>query len=522
MAFSDISQQDAELLEKISMNWRLTPATLAYKLSLGKWIPSPWLLYTAQIVAQAIAKGNGRIIISAPPRHGKSQLIDIYTPVWIMENFPGYHTIMTSYGADLSVDFGRKVRDMIQDNSDLLNVKIRSDARKVDSFLTDTGGGMTSVGLGGAITGKGAHVLLVDDYIKEIKEALSPTYRNYVWNWFTTTAFTRLEPGGTCIIIATRWHSDDLIGRILKAFPGQWTNIVLPAIAEKGDILGRSPGDPLFPERYPTPVLMERLDVLGSAFFQALFQQRPIDEAKKLADGSWLKIVDIHPQPSKLELVRIWDLAATANGGDYTVGTLSAYDRSTGYYYILNVVRKQLSPGDVETLVLNTAIADGTDTEIGIEQEPGSSGKALVEHYQKTVLPEFKVKPIVVANKGAKVLRAQPFLAAAEAGKVFLLAGSWNKTFIDEFDSFPGEYDDQVDTAAAGYTKLSGKLMYGATWGREMSPGIGRGRSTSNADARRSGREQRAAEFNLARPIGVTWGQTDRQGGTFPKLEGDK
>ena len=145
---------------------------------------------------------------------------------------------------------------------------------------------MVSVGLGGAITGRGADVLLIDDYIKEIKEALSTTTREYIWNWFTTTAFTRLEPGGTCIIIATRWHHDDLIGRILKHNPGgAWDYIHIPAEAMENDLLGRAVGEPLFPERYPIEVLRERKAVLGSFFYNALYQQIPENPEAAITDA---------------------------------------------------------------------------------------------------------------------------------------------------------------------------------------------------------------------------------------------
>jgi len=492
-----ISPHDEEMIERVAANWKLTPATFAHRISGGRWIPAVWLLYVSQLIAQAIACGNGRIIISAPPRHGKSELIDVYTPAWVLENFPQHSVILASYGAELSEGFGRRTRDLIIDNKELLTARIRQDASRVGDFKTEQGGAMFSVGLGGAITGRGAHVLLIDDYIKEIKEALSQVYRDYIWNWFTTTAYTRLEPGGTCIIIATRWHSDDLIGRILKAFPGQWTNIVLPALAEQNDLLGRQPGQPLFPERYPQKVLMERLEVLGSSFFQALFQQRPLDEAKKLSDGAWLKVIEIIPSV-RLKLLRVWDLAATEGGGDYTVGALCGYDTQTGNFFILNIKRGQYSPKQVEELVLKTAIEDGIDVPIDIEQEPGASGKALVEHFQTTILPEFKVEAVPVVKN--KLLRAQPLLAGAEMGKVFLLAAKWNRDYINEFDVFPGPYDDQIDTTGAGYTKLTGKKLYTATWGRgDNVPG--------RTNIVQAGKKQRQAQFGLARGPGATWGR---------------
>jgi len=496
---SDLSPSDEDLLRRLGGEWRLTPATLAYHLSRGAWIPAKWLLYVSTIIAKAISEGNGRIIISAPPRHGKSRLIDIWTPIWILENYPEYQVILASYGADLSEGFGREVRDLIKDHEDELRIRIRRDSGRVDDFLTEGGGGMMSRGLKGSITGRGANVLLIDDYVKEVKEALSQVYRDYIWNWFTTTAYTRLEPGGTCIIIATRWHSDDLIGRILSAYPGQWTNIVLPAIAEQEDIIGRPPGAPLFAERYPLPVLMDRLEVLGSSFFQALYQQRPLDESRRLADGNWLKIVEIVPW-TRLRLARIWDLAATEEGGDFTVGALCGFDASTDFFYILNIQRGQWKPADVEQKVLETAIKDGTHVEVVIEQEPGSAGKALVEHYNTTVLPEWKVTEYPATLK--KVLRAQPLLAGAENGKVFMLQGHWNREFVLEFDTFPGNFDDQVDTVSIGYTKLTGKKLYSATWGRSKDP------TGASFTRRTSERMARQAQFSLARSTNTkaSWG----------------
>lgn len=500
---SVLSYHDQATLEKLLSNWKLTPATLAHKLSGGDWIPSPHLMYISKVVASAIARGNARIIISAPPRHGKSQLIDIYLPVWILETFRKYSVILASYGAELSEGFGRGARDIIVDNEHLLDIRLRQDSKKVAAWGTNFGGGMVSVGLGGAITGRGANVLLIDDYIKEIKEALSPTYREYVWNWFTTTAYTRLEPGGSVIIIATRWHSDDLIGRVLTNFPGQWTNIVLPAEAEANDILGRPIGTALFPERYPLERLEEIKEVLGSVFYQALYQQRPVDEAKKIADGNWLKIVESLPEGVRLRGARVWDLAATEGGGDYTTGSLCHYDQSNGAFYIENVNRKQRSPEQAETAVRGAAIADGQDIKVFIEQEPGSSGKALVHHYEVTVLPEFQVEGIPTAGANNKLIRAQPLLAAAEAGKVHLVRGSWNKEFINEFDSFPGgSYDDQVDTAAGGYTKLSGKKVFSASWGRGREV-----RAAQNAAGKAGVKGIKAATFQIRSRAGASWGR---------------
>ena len=484
-----MTPQDQGILKQLASNWRLTPATMMNHVTGGQWIAAPWLQYCSAIVAREVAKGGARIIISAPPRHGKTELISIGTSAWVLENFPRHNVILTCYGADLAEQSGRRVRDMLRDNEHVFRARVRQDVSRVNAFLTETDGYMYSIGVGGAITGRGAHVLIVDDYIKEIKEALSPTYRDYIWNWFATTARTRLEPGASIIIIATRWHSDDLIGRIVKAFPGRWRNIVFPAIAEGDDEIGRRAGDALFPERWPIDALNEvRID-LGSTFFEAMYQQHPVDETRKIANGNWLKKVDIIPN-AKIRWVRSWDLAATEGGGDFSTGGLCGWERDHDRFFIGNIKRRQLSPMFVEEMVRQTAVDDGIGTEILIEQEPGSAGKALVEHYARNVLPEFKVTAIPVVKN--KLIRSQPLLAAAEAGKVFLVTGDWNNDYIKEFDSFPtGDYDDQIDTTGAAYTKLTGKRVFSATWGSNLP-------STDT-------KPKKKAEFSLR---GATWGSS--------------
>lgn len=503
---------DQEQLARIAANWRLTPATMASKLTNGGWIAAPWLKYASTRIASGIARGGARIILSAPPRHGKSELVSVHTPTWVLENFPNKNVILAAYGADLAEQYGRRVRDQIRDQEDTLRCRIRQDVSKVGAFLTETNGYMYSVGLGGAITGRGAHVLLIDDYIKEIKEALSPAHRDYVWNWFVTTAMTRLEPGASVIIIATRWHSDDLIGRILKNFPGQWENIVLPAIAMENDMIGRKVGEPLFAERFGIEFLEQQRELLGSVFFHSLYQQGPVDDILKFTNPSWLKSIDALPEADDWKWARVWDLAATEDGGDYTAGTLQAYSKKLSMSVIANVIRKQVSIGDVETLVKETAAFDGEEVTICIEQEPGSSGKGLVTHYQNTVLPSYKVEAVPATK--AKLVRAQPFLAAAEAGKVYLLEekisdyssvgadATWHKNFVAEFETFPGgQNDDQIDTAAAGYVFLSGKKVYTASWGRR-----------SPVSHKANSKKLRQASFIMSssggnRPIGASFGR---------------
>lgn len=524
--------QDQDYVRQIMENWRLTPATLARKLSGGAWISAPWLAHSAVRIASGIMRGGARIIISAPPRHGKSKLVDVWTPVWFFENCPGKNIILASYGAELSEGFGREVRDIIRERGNIegiLNARLSPDSTASGLFTTTAQGYMASVGLGGAITGRGAHVLLIDDFVKEIKEALSPAHRDYVWNWFVTVAMTRLEPGASVVIIATRWHSDDLIGRIIKNFPGQWEHINFPAEAEVAgppgstDLIERVHGQALFPQRYNEAYLQGQRALLGSIFYNALYQQRPVDEDHKFTQAGWLKLAPQIPAAAvDARWVRIWDLAATEGGGDYTVGTLLGHSRTSNITCIANVLRKQMSPGQTDLLLRQTAQVDGLDTEILVEQEPGSSGKALVHHIKTTVLPEYRVTSVPATK--SKLIRAQPFLAAAENGKVYLLNEEvvhgdyeecgWQEHFIREFELFPnGEYDDQIDTAAAGYNFLSGNKPMSVSFGR-ISDQEARIRNAARAGSttrKRNLRKSRKASFMLGTAnrvtARVTWGR---------------
>lgn len=527
-------------LNSILTNWKLTPATFAHKISRGRWIPSAHLQYIALRVAKAVVKGNARIILSMPPRHGKSELVSINTPAWLLEYIGRLNIILASYGGDLATGFVRSVRSIIADphNHDLLRVRL-GNLKQAEAFSTNLGGYMYGVGLGGTITGRGADVLLIDDYIKEIKEAISPAHRDYVWNWYVTTARTRLEPNGSIIIVATRWHSDDLIGRLLKSEAEDWEYIELPAIAVENDVIGRAPGDALFSERYNLSSLIKLKKTLGSIHFEALFQQRPVDETVKITDQSWLqKWPRTRPLPVNMTYCRIWDLAATEGGGDFLTGTLCGYHRDSDNFIILNIFRDQLGPGDIEAAVVNVAEQDGYGVEIGIEQEPGSAGKILVQHYIDKVLRRYKVEGIPTGGR-AKVIRAQPLLAAAEAGSVYYLEDDphapeerqWNNVLLQEFDKFPSDshhnHDDTIDTSAEAYTKLTGKKHLSAAWTSIQVPGSSNEKAISQFQQWTQSKESTVAKkakerqdkrsyasINLSTPgsklTGAVWGKRSK------------
>lgn len=463
--------------EEFKQAVRLTPATLASYRTRGRWVAAEHLLYVSSILATEISQGDARIIVELPPRHGKSELISVHTPIWFEEKFPWAHTILATYAADFSAGFGRRVRDAFLTNEDdFLNTKIRDDAQGVSHFITTEGGSMTSVGIGGPITGRGAHLLVIDDYIKNWAEASSPTVLDSIFNWFITTAYTRLEPGGSVVILATRWVIDDLIGR-LKAQDKDhmWTVIRMPAIAEAGDLLNRNPGEALWPQRYPLHVLQKIKVILGDYMWSALYQQAPKKVGDTKANVEMLRIWDMIPTHKSLwRWVRSWDLAATDNKkADWTVGSLMCTDgrpgSSTAVTCVADMVRDQLTPDKVEDLLLKTAQADGTDVPIVIEQEPGSSGKIAAQHLATNVLRGFKVK---ISPSGGlnKWIRNQPYVAAVSHGRVAMIRADWNEVHKKELKDFPSTTtnDDTVDSVGQGFNELHQAKILTPTWGRDV------------------------------------------------------
>lgn len=393
-----------------------------------------------------------------PPRHGKSELISHWFPVWYLNQFPENRVILTSYEADFAASWGKKVRDTIEENSSL-TVRVMDDARAINNWQTTKGGGMTTAGVGGPITGKGANILIVDDPVKNAEEANSQVYQEKAFEWWRSTAYTRLEPGGAAIIVMTRWNQNDLAGKLIQEMEHggeKWEVLKLPAIAETDDPLGRTEGEALWPERYNLEALGNIKHSVGSYVWSALYQQSPLPPGGNLFKRQWFEIVEATPEGARK--VRYWDLAATeassSSDPDYTAGCGMA--RKDGMFYVYGMQRTRSSPLSVGNLVRQTAEVEGRSTHIFMEQEPGASGKNTVAHYSR-LLAGFVFRGI--KSTGSKVERAMPFAAQAEAGNVKLVNGPWVSAFLDEVEAFPlGAHDDQVDAASGAFNELTSGL----------------------------------------------------------------
>ena len=418
----------------------------------GRWTPARHLLEVNRALVEVACGDLKRLMVFMPPRSGKSELGSRYFPAWVLGHFPDRRILFCAYGDVFARLWGRRVRNTVREARQLgvFEVDVSAESAAANEWeIAGHEGGMMTAGVGSGITGRGADHLLLDDPIKSREQADSATYRDRVWEWYHDDAYTRLEPGGTVTLIQTRWHHDDLAGRLLAQQPGEWTVISLSAIAEEGDPLGRQVGEALWPERFPIESLEQSKAVLGSYSFAALYQQRPTPREGGMFKRQWFEIVSARPQADKR--ARFWDLGGTIEG-DPTAGVLMAHN---GVYYVEDVQWLQGTPAQARALVIQTARLDGRTVPVYLEQEPGQSGLDQVQSYAKHPdLQGYAVRGI--RSTGSKQLRADPVAAQCEVGNVKLVSGPWNEAFLEEVTQFPqGAHDDQVDGLSGAFEQLT-------------------------------------------------------------------
>jgi predicted phage terminase large subunit-like protein len=436
-----------------------SPAKLGAKDIPRTWKTPPHIALIDGLLTESAAGRCRRLLLFAPPRHGKSVLTSHYFPAWFLLTHPDKRVILTSYEADFAAQWGRKVRDTINRWGPVFGVRVRTDSKAADRWeLEGHGGGMQTAGAGGAILGKGADLFIVDDPVKNAEEALSPVYREKVWNWYNSTADTRLEPGARVVVTQQRWHTEDLGGRLKTEQPGDWEEVSLAALALPGDVLKRAEGRALWPERYDEAEL-ERKRRNAPTWFRAQYQQQPLDLEGGFFKGlERIPVLPAAPTPDQFTArCRFWDLASTeAQAGadpDWTAGALVAKHRD-GTFWVLDVQRARLGPQGVRSLIRQTAQADGVAVRVRIEREGGASGKLAADSIVREDLAGFSAA--AVKPKGNKQERAEPFAAQVEAGNVRVVAGGWVRAWLDELRGFPtGRHDDQVDAASGGFAEVA-------------------------------------------------------------------
>ena len=398
-----------------------------------------------------------------PPRHGKSELGSRYFPPWYLGTFPDRWVILASYSAELAEDMSRFARDLLAEHGErLFGVKVRRESSSVGRWqIEGRRGGMIACGVGGSITGRGASIFLIDDPVKDAKEALSETVQSRNWDWYQSVATTRLEPGGSIVLTQTRWHEKDLAGLCIahgEANGQPWSQIKFPAIAEESDELGRKPGEALWPSRFSLEQL-ESIRAESSEFWwSALYQQNPVPREGGFFKRAWFG-EPIDRAPELRAKVRAWDLAATEGDGDWTVG-VKVGKTARNEFVVLDVIRARLSPGARDDLIVQIAERDGKDTEIALEQEPGSGGKAQVDALIKR-LAGYRVR--ATPSSGDKQFRADPVASQAQRGFITVVRAPWNEAYLNELCAFPrASHDDQVDATSSAFERLL-KVKSGAS-----------------------------------------------------------
>ena len=388
------------------------------------------------------------LMISMPPRHMKSTIGAECLPAWWLSRHPQGEVIIASYNQTQARKMSRACRQRFDGPMHrMIFGRIQFSVDAADEFqISGKINGRPSLiaaGVGSGLTGSGGDLIIIDDPVKDMEEADSQTMRDKVYEWYTSVASTRLSPGGHIILIMTRWHHDDLAGRILNDDRGNWDVLNLPAISDEEEAL--------WPERFHLDDLMSKRAAMGSRVFEALYQGRPTPLEGGIFKRDWVRYAD-GPMDANAYRCRYWDKAATHGGGDWTSGTLLAM--KDGIYRIEDVVRIQGTPAEVETLIRQTAEQDGRRVRIRMEQEPGSSGVDVIDHYARHVLRGFDFRADKVT--GSKQLRAEAMAAAMENGNMDLCRGSWNREFVSELLEFPlGSHDDQVDSTSGAFNELS-------------------------------------------------------------------
>jgi predicted phage terminase large subunit-like protein len=397
-----------------------------------------------------------RLMLLVPPRHGKSELASRRFPAFYLGQYPDRQFLSISATADLAADFGRDVRNLISspEYASLFDTVLAPDSHAKGKWHTAAGGLYYSVGIGGAVLGRGAHVMLIDDPFASMEEALSEIARKNVWDWYTGTAYNRLMPGGKIVVINHRMHEDDLAGRLLAqqaAGGDKWEVVELAALDEKGAAL--------WPEAYPVPALERIRQNTQPRFWSALYQQRPSPEEGDYFKADWLRPHEAVPVRETLKVYGGSDYAVTAAGGDYTVHIVVGVD-PVWRIYVLDLWRSQASSDQWVEAFCDLVMKWKP---IGWAEEQGqinaSVGPFLDQRQRERKAYVFRES---FPTRGDKAVRAQSIRGRmALEGLYVPNKAPWYPDFRSELLNFPaGKYDDQVDALG-----LVGQLLNRMTSG---------------------------------------------------------
>lgn len=389
-----------------------------------------------------------RLMIFMPPRHGKSLLGTQIFPAWFLGRHPDRSIITATYGQELADDFGRTVRNMVSDpfhRAIFPEFRLADDSASMRRFGTTAGGSYFAVGRGGSLTGRGAHLLLIDDPLKDAEEARSEATRRALHEWYSSVAYTRLQPGGAVVVISTRWHEDDLAGRLLREDPKGWDVLNWPAIAEVDEAFRRA-GEALWPEKFPLEKLEGIRAVLGGGPFASLYQQHPAAAEGAIFKREWWRF--FREQPPLKRIVQSWD-TAFKNGTENDYSACTTWGVADNGYYLLWFWRGRVEFPELKKRMQWLA-EQWKPHQILVEDK--ASGQSLIQELRyASALPIIPIK----VDKD-KLARAEAITPLIEAGRVFLPEfAPWLSDYVDELAAFPtGVHDDAVDSTTQALNYL--------------------------------------------------------------------
>lgn len=471
--------------------WWDSPLAFGVETGRGRYKRARHLEVMERECLAAIAAAE-RLLLEVSIRHGKTQFLERLM-AWFLGRNPDKRIILGGHHADFAARRGRVVRDLlIEYGPSMFGIRVSRRSESASRWdIEGHAGGMITVGVDGAPIGEGADLMVIDDPLKSFKAAMSPLVRRQVVEWITGTMLSRLEPGATVLMALARWHEDDPGGVLLRESPEEapWRSVRLPAICDDPaeDPMGREEGEALWPERYPLPELEKRRAEmsmrLGPVVWLAQAQQRPTTlDGGMFPESRWgfIRADELAMRSQGLRWVRSWDLAATEDDGDFTVGVLLTR-LPDGRTVAADVRRGRWSAYRVREEIVQAAADDPPGTLVVLPQDPGQAGK---DQAQQHVAMLAGHAAIARPQSGSKEVRAAGWSAQQQAGNVLLVASDWNGIFVVEHKGFPrGAHDDQVDAASSGFNELAGVPLGAARGASPARRPVARGAAL----ARRSG-----------------------------------
>jgi predicted phage terminase large subunit-like protein len=433
-----------------------------------------------------VATPGAVLVIVMPPRHGKSLLSSVLFPAWLLGNYPWLRVIAVSHGASLAYFFSRLARNLFESFAwPFPSVRLAKDRGSVSGWdIAGERGGYIAAGVGGSVTGVGADVLIIDDAIRSRADAESETKRESTWEWFQSTALPRLEPGGRLVLIGTRWHHDDLIGRFLNELPAtnaRVLHLAATALDPETDDLERETGEPLWPERFDAAALAETKRRVGTRTWNAEYQGMPSEEEGAILHAAWFLRYTRPPDGILWTLASLDTAFKVGAGNDYTAATL--WGVTTAGAVLLDAVRDQFEYPELVRFATNYYLS--WRPRYFLIEDKGS-GQSL---YQSLLAGSLRIPAIAVpvpsgAGKEERVHEIAPFI---ESGRVVIPQHApWLDEWLNEVTEFPfGAYDDYVDSTSQALARI-------------FASELGAGRSET-VDYRKTSREDLATRRSGAR-----------------------